>query len=129
MTKADIQAANDNLRDIIAQLNKDIDAADGIYQAIRAKIKTLKFVARHYKKQRDQVDAYLSAVLDLTLETPAPAEDGRMPLPGGAGGDRVMRHDPPLPLTTRPSVEPPRGVDDERYPGFKENDRIAWEDF
>jgi len=80
--------------------------------AIRKTIKTLKFVARHYKKQRDQVDAYLSVVLDLTLAKPEQAEtEGRtmafakpLPLPGGAGGDRM--------ITSKPGRE-----------------RIAWEDF
>lgn len=48
------------------RLLKLVDAANGTALARRGAMDKLKGVARFYRSQRDRVDAYLSAVLDMT---------------------------------------------------------------
>lgn len=61
------------LRERVATLNKENEAA-------RVRMRTLKGVARHFRDERDRVDAYLSGLLDMQDRTvPKPFVPNRIP--------------------------------------------------
>ncbi len=92
-------------------------------------VSQLKFVARHYKRQRDQVDAYLSGVLDqISPEEKFDERPDRDALNTMAVGPPVYVSDPG-PRTRRPQISDPESYDDDLYKFGSRHERIHWEDY
>ncbi len=134
-TRSELTAAKAELEKRVQSLVSRNDALNLRLEKSNKNVSQLKFVARHYKRQRDQVDAYLSGVLDQISEKPTeekfaprPQNFDRVALNTMAVGPPVYVDDPG-PRTNRPRCSDPESYDDDVYSLGLGRDRIHWEDY
>lgn len=115
----ELTVRNSTLQD---RLTGQCKRTEDVSRELRAKVIKLKFVARHYKRERDRVDGYLSGILDANnpeQEIPLERDTAAVVM----SDVEVVRHS----VGNRPPLLSPLGYEDDVC-GSIGNDRIAWED-
>ncbi len=128
----------------IADLNEEIAAATGLnarlnqtIKGLREKIGSLKQVSRFFRAQRDRVDAYLSAVLDMTgsPKTDASLKHSDDQVILAPTGEWAVKKDAPSsnrPRINEPTVKHSDGEmgDGRNFAPYRDNEpSLSWEDF
>jgi hypothetical protein len=129
VTKADLQEALNEAEHARDSLQARVDRLGNQIVERDAKIKTLKSIARNYKDQRDQVNAYLNAIIDLTIADDEPEKSCpelrevahfSVPPPPNGKKHRLLR-----PKITEPEFMPD---DPYGYSGRQQRSGTHWED-
>lgn len=141
-TKDDLVRELDDASMLLAKRNQTIEELNKLAKERRTKIVKLKDVARFYRAQRDRVDAYLSAVLDMMDRREGVTKTGYDAIPAAelrdvvASAERVMKkRTPEAPRGRRPTVQEPFTHDLElragqNFAAYRDNEpERNWEDF
>ncbi len=121
--KTDLLASNDRLETRVANQSKELRDLTDRCKGHREKITKLKAVARHYKTERDKIDAYLSGILDLVIEKE------EVEVPDGHNGQWIgpVRKEKGIPPMMRPGSSEPWACSPDPY--FSNKTETHWEDY
>jgi hypothetical protein len=126
-TIADLQEELKVRQETIDSLQSQLHAERKHKKNTREKIDQLKFVARHYRRERDTIDAYLSAIIDQ-INDPVEERKPEIPEYRDFKAPSIVVHNPKYQNRPRPST-PLGSYRDDRFPINDDDRNIFWEEF